>query len=54
MIKNVTFKIGDKKIELTKAEAMQLYAELDRLFGKKVEPYPVVYTAYPWIVPSVW
>ena len=53
MIKQIKFKIGEKEIELTEGEAMQLYAELDRIFCQKAEPYPV-YPAYPWIVPSVW
>ena len=42
MLKSMVFKIGDKEIELTDVEAMQLYAELDRLFGKKVETIPYI------------
>ena len=54
MIKKIVIEIGGKEIELTNVEAIQLHNELDRLFGHKVDPYPVVYPANPWAVPSIW
>jgi hypothetical protein len=53
MIKKITIEIGNKEIELTYIEATQLYAELDRVLGKRFDPYPF-YPTYPWVVPTVW
>ena len=50
---------GKKKIELTLEEAKELHAQLDALFGKKVEFVPGGYTPpiiiernhWPWVYP---
>ncbi len=52
----ITFKLqlGTKEVELTTAEAKELYSQLDQLFGKPVQPYIPHYgspgdsTGSPW------
>ena len=46
-LKKLTFKTGDREIELTEQEARELRNELNKLFGQPVYmPYPV-YPTYP-------
>ena len=43
MIKSIEMKIGKKTLKLTKAQARELHAELDDLFGTE---YPAPITIY--------
>lgn len=47
-VERITISIGDKRLELTVEECVELCRKLEALLGREQSYVPVPYVPYPW------